>query len=105
MMLECWTLIDRVEKSRDKETERMGERGKGRAQRTEILNPNSSTSAVLTNLVIPIGKNAGAQTVIKHRIVIVFFISAISITAAVTEVVFERDVGGRRASAWYVRSF
>lgn len=62
---------------------------------TIILNPHRSTSAILTNLIIAIRENAGLETIIKNRIMIIFLIAAVAVTAAMAQIIFEGDVGGR----------
>lgn len=71
-------------------------------QHTIILDPNCSTNAILTNLVILIRKNARTQTIVEDRIMIILFIAAVATTAAMTQIVLKGDVGGGGVRLGYV---
>ena len=67
---------------------------KSKEQHTVILYANRSTSPIPANLIIPIRKDARAQTVIKDRVMIILLVTAVAVAAAVTEIVLERDIRG-----------
>lgn len=83
------------ERERERERESAGDKRKKRSKHTIILNPHRSTSAILTNLIIAIRENAGLETIIKDRIMIIFLIAPVAVTAAMAQIIFEGDVGGR----------
>ena len=62
---------------------------RNRRIRHEILHPDRRARAILANLIIAVGEDAGRKTVIEYSIVVVFFVAAVAVAAAVAEVVFE----------------
>ncbi len=63
----------------------------------KILHPDRGVVALLADLVVAVGEDAGREAVVEDGVVVVFFVAAVAGAAAVGEVVFEGYVcGGSR---------